>query len=401
MNKTIINRNKYLKNIKNFINKDIVKIILWQRRVWKSYIMKQIINLLEKDYKIKKSQIIYINKELYKWDNIKDYSDLYKKIKNYKYIFIDEIQDIKNWEKVIRSLQASGWHDIYIAWSNSNLLSGELSSFLSWRFVSFNIYPLDFKEFLQFHNLEKNKDNFYKYLNYWGLPYLINLELEDEVVNIYLKDVLNTIVLNDVISRYNLRNIHFFKSLIKYLSREIWSIFSAKSISDYLKFQNQKISNNIVLDYLSFSTQALFLNEVHRYDIIWKKIFEIKNKYFFTDIWIRNSLIWWFKQLDIAWILENIVYINLVSNNWEVNVWEINWKEIDFVCKKNNKKIYVQVAYILDTRETIKREFWVYDNVDDHWEKYVITLDEKAWWASKNGIKYMSIIDFVYDLWNL
>ncbi len=397
MNKTYIKRKSYLKQIEPYIKKDLVKVLIWQRRVWKSYLLYQIMDFLQYEKNINKNEIIYINKEDLKWDKIKNYKDLYKEIKNYKYIFVDEIGDIENWEKAIRSLQAEWKSDIYITGSNSNLLSSELATFLSGRYITFDIYPLNYKEFLEFHSLKNTEESFYKYLEFWGLPYLKNLKLEKEIINSYLKDVVSTIILKDIISKFNIRNIDFYKKLLSYLAKEVGTIFAAKNISDYLKSQKVNISTNMVLDYLAFSKEALFLNEVNRYDIKWKKAFEIRQKYFFTDIWLRNILAGGFSTLDIWGILENIVFINLVSHGWKVQVWEIDKKEIDFIAEKNLEKIYIQVAYILDSETTKQREFWAYKSVNDNWKKYVITLDKKAS-GFIDGIEYKNIIDFISEL---
>lgn len=396
MNKTIIPREKYINQIKNFINKDIVKVIIWQRRVGKSYILLQTIDELIKLW-IKKSEIIYLNKEDIKWDKIQDYNDLYNAVKDFKYIFIDEIQDINSWEKAIRSLQSSWNYDIYITGSNSNLLSSDLSTFLSGRYVSFHIYPLNYKEFLEFHNLETKGENFLKYIKFWWLPYLTNLKLDEEIVYSYLKDVINTIILKDVVVRNNIRNVDFYKKLITYLSSETGSIFSAKSISDYLKSQNISLSPNIVLNYLDNSLNASFLNKVARYDIKWKRIFEIKEKYYFTDIWIKNALIGWYSKIHISWILENIVFANLVSNGWEVKVWEIQDKEVDFVCEKAWNIIYIQVAYILENNKTRDREFASLLAINDSWPKYVLSMDNDASWNIE-GVKRMNIEKFLIDV---
>jgi len=396
MNKTIITREKYINQIKNFINTDIVKVIIWQRRVWKSYILLQIIDELIQLW-INKSEIIYLNKEDIKWDKIRNYNDLFETVKNFKYIFIDEIQDIEFWEKAIRSLQSSWNYDIYITWSNSNLLSSELSTFLSWRYVSFHIYPLNYKEFLTFHNLENSKQSFLKYMKFWWLPYLTNLKLEEEIVYSYLKDVINTIILKDVVARNNIRNVDFYKKLITYLSSETGSIFSAKSISDYLKSQKVSLSPNIVLNYLENSLNASFLNKVSRYDIKWKRIFEIKEKYYFTDIWIKNALIGGYSKIHISWILENIIFANLVSNGWDVKVWELQDREVDFVCEKNWNIMYIQVAYLLDNDKTRDREFASLLAVNDSWPKYVITMDEDATW-SINWIQWINIEKFLSEV---
>ncbi|MDD2565369.1 MAG: ATP-binding protein [Candidatus Gracilibacteria bacterium] len=397
MSKTIIKRDKYLSNIKNFINKDIVKVIIGQRRVGKSYILLQIIDELKSNFKALDEEIIYINKEDIKWDKVQDYKDLYEEVKNFKYIFIDEIQDITYWEKAIRSLQSSGNHDIYITGSNSNLLSSELSTFLSGRYISFNIYPLNYKEFLEFHKLEANSENFLKYLKFGGLPYLTNLELEEEIVYSYLKDVVNTIILKDVVARNNIRNVDFYKKLINYISSETGSIFSAKSISDYLKSQNIKMSPNIVLNYLENSLNASFLNKVSRYDIKGKRIFEIKEKYYFTDIGIKNALIGGYSKIHISGILENVVFSNLVSNGWEVKVGELQDKEVDFVCEKQGKIMYIQVAYLLETNKTRDREFASLLAINDSWPKYVISMDHKAS-GNIEGILWLNIENFLLEM---
>ena len=396
MNKTFIKREDYINQVLPYIWKDLIKVFIGQRRVGKSYLLFQIIDLLEKRG-VSEKEIIYINKESLEWEDILDYKDLYNEVKNYKYIFVDEIWDIIDWEKAIRSLQAEGNKDIYITWSNSNLLSGELATFLSGRYVSINVYPLNYKEFLIFHKLENSEESFYKYIEFWWLPYLKNLELKSEIINPYLKDVVDTILLKNIVSRFNVRNIDFFRKLIVYLAREIWTIFSAKNISDYLISQKTKISTNVVLNYLSYSKQALFLNEVNRYDIKWKKIFELKQKYFFTDIGLRNAILWWFNSVYMWWVLENVVYINLVSRWYKVTIWEIYKKEVDFIAEKDWKKMYIQVTYILENQSTIDREFWVFSLIQDNWPKYVISLDKKSWWFI-DWIEHKNIIDFIYEL---
>ncbi|MBW7954709.1 ATP-binding protein [Candidatus Gracilibacteria bacterium] len=396
MNKTIILREKYLSQIKNFINKDIVKVIIGQRRVGKSYILLQIIDEIKNTLGVKKEEIIHLNKEDIAWDGIRDYNDLYNVVKDFKYIFIDEIQDIELWEKAIRSLQSSGKHDIYITGSNSNLLSSELSTFLSGRYISFQIFPLTYKEFLEFHNLQVSGENFLKYIKFGGLPYLTNLKLEEEIVYSYLKDVVNTIILKDVVARNNIRNVDFYKKLITYLSSEAGSIFSAKSISDYLKSQKISISPNIVLNYLENSINASFLNKVSRYDIKGKKIFEIKEKYYFTDIGIKNALLGGYFKIHISGILENIVFVNLIANGWEVKVGEIGDKEVDFVCEKAGNTMYIQVAYLLENDKTRNREFASLLAINDSWPKYVLSMDDEAS-GSIEGVKWMSIDRFLVE----
>jgi len=394
--KQIIRRNKYIEKILEFTWKNIIKVIIGQRRVWKSYIIYQLIDELKTKYNIKDEEIIYINKELVDWVNIKNSNDLYNTIKDCKYIFIDEIQDIKDWEFAIRDLQARWNYDIYITWSNSNLLSGELSTYLSWRYVSFNIYPLDYREFLDFYLKENNEDTFYEYIKFWWLPFFYEIWLKESSLH-YLKDIFDALVLKDVISRYSIRNVDFFERLVLYIAQNIWSVFSSKSISNFLKNENINIWANVILNYLKYSCNAMFLDSVSRYDIKWKKKFEVKQKYFFTDIWIRNIIVWWYKSYDISWILENVVYSNLVANFWKVSIWEIKDKEIDFIAEKNGNIIYVQVAYIIVNEETKNREFSAFDEITDQWPKYVITLDRNPW-EKINWINYMNIRDFLLNI---
>lgn len=397
MNKTYIKRTRYINQIKNFINKDIIKVLIWQRRVGKSYILFQIMDELTHTMGVSEKEIIYINKEDIKWDTIKDYSDLYTAVKDYKYIFIDEIQDIISWEKAIRSLQSSWNHDIYITWSNSNLLSTELSTLLSGRYVSFHIYPLNYWEFLEFHSLISGKESFLKYIKFWGLPYLKNLTLDEEIVYSYLKDVVNTIILKDVVSRNNIRNVDFYKKLITYLASETGNIFSAKSISDYLKSQKINMSPNIVLNYIENSINASFLKKVQRYDIKGKRLFELKEKYYFTDIWIKNSLLGSYNTIHISGILENIVFNNLECLGWGVTVWEFQDKEVDFVCERNGKKMYIQVAYLLESEKTLKREFAPLLVIQDSWPKYVISMDDDVS-GNKEWVEWKNIDTFLLEL---
>lgn len=397
MNKSNISRKFYLDQIQDFIGTDLVKILIGQRRVGKSYILRQIIDYLISEKWVKTDEICYINKEDMIWDYIRWYEDLHKAISPYRYIFIDEIQDIVDWEKAIRSLQATGAHDIYITGSNSRLLSGEFASYLGGRYVSFQIYPLTYREFLEFHEIKRSTDSFQDYIHFGGLPYLKNLPLKDEVIRSYLRDIIDTIILKDIVSRHNIRNVPFFKRLITYLAKETGSIFSAKSISDYLKNQSTSISPNIILDYLSFSEEANFLHEVSRYDIKGKKTFELKHKFFFTDIGIKNALIGGYNGVDISGILENVVFIHLIANGWQVKIGEFDGKEVDFVCEKNDQTMYVQVAYLLESEETKTREFASLLAITDHHPKYVITMDQ---WASGNieGVQWKGIEEFIYEL---
>lgn len=399
--KTYNNRPIYMEKIKAFIDKDIIKVFIWQRRVGKSYILFQIIDELKINFWVKDNQIIYINKELNEFDFIKNYQNLLDFIKKdsskeKKYIFIDEVQDIENFEKALRDLQAIWNYDIYISWSNANMLSSEIATFLTWRYIEFEIFPLNYIEFLDFHNLKKWKDSFLKYMKFWGLPYLKNLTLEDDIVYDYIKNVYNTILLKDIVKRYNIRNIDFLEKLISYLRDNIWSLFTANNISKYLKSQKIEIWTNVVLEYINYITSVYLLNKVKRQEIVWKKIFEINDKFYFSDIWIRNSIIWWYRQVDIWKIMENIVWLHFKTLWYKIYIWKNKTHEIDFIVEKWSDIKYIQVCYLIESEETKNREFWNLLEIKDNYEKIVLSLDDFIAWDYK-WIKHYNLIDYLVN----
>jgi uncharacterized protein len=396
MIENLVKRDKYIKKVIPFVNKDIIKVFIGQRRSWKSKFMLQVIGYLQNDLKIEKKKIIYIDKERIEFEYISDYKKLFEETKNFDHIFVDEIQNIPQWEKAILNLQ-NLWKDVYITWSNSNLLWSDLATNLRWRYIQINIYPLDYKEFLFFHNIENSKESFDKYLLFWWLPYLRNLELKEEIVNEYLKSISETIILKDIVERFSIRNINIFNNLLKFVARNVWNIFSSTNISSFLISQKIKLSPTTILDYLEYLKISFVLNECNRLWIKWKKLFEIKQKYYFSDIWIRNVLSWWYNQTDIPSILENIVFINLISNWWKINVWEINNKEVDFVCEKDSEIMYLQVCYLLNLDKTKEREFSSLLDIKESWPKYVLSTDEKASW-NIDWIKWKKIRDFIYEI---
>ncbi|MEA2113285.1 MAG: ATP-binding protein, partial [Patescibacteria group bacterium] len=268
MIKKYIKRKYYLEKIAPFMDKGIIKVIVGQRRVGKSYLLFQLMDVIKKNHK--NANIIYINKELNEFDEIKNHKDLIDFVKRNtqarrkNYVFIDEIQDINQFEKALRDLNARDKYDIYCTGSNANLLSGELATYLSGRYIELKVFGLSYLEFLLFHKLKNNKESFLKYIKYGGLPYLMHLELDDSIVYDYLKNVYNTILFKDVVNRHKIRNTAFLERLVEYLVDNTGSLVSAKKISDFLKSQKTDISPNIVLDYLSFLTQAFFFFKLPR-----------------------------------------------------------------------------------------------------------------------------------------
>ena len=398
MSKMVIKRKRYLDKVAPFMGKDIIKVLVGQRRVGKSYLLLQIMDELKRRG-VKKDRIIYLNKELNEFDGIANYTDLLSYVRKKApgrgkiSLFIDEIQEIDRFEKALSSLQARGGYDIYCTGSNADLLSGELATRLSGRYVEIKVFGLSFMEFLDFHKLKNDKEAFIKYIRFGGLPYLINLRLEDEIAYDYLKNIYNTIVLKDIVARHNIRNVAFLQRLIEFLADNTGSLVSAKKISDFLKSQRIKISPNIVLNYLSFLTAAFFIFKVSRSEIAGKKIFEIGEKYYFEDLGIRHAIVG-FKQPDINKVLENIVFLHLRIAGYEVTVGKIEDKEIDFVCEKGGERLYVQVAYLLADQKVRDREFGNLLKIRDNYPKIVVSMDEVSG-GKYQGIEQVNIRDFL------
>lgn len=393
----IIERKLYIQRLKPHIGSNVIKVITGHRRVGKSYLLLSLINTIKKNDK--KANIIYLNKEEYESDNVKDYHSLqaffnskFKKQGN-NYFFVDEIQEIAGFEKCIRSIIAKKQADIYISGSNAAMLSGDLATALSGRYVEFRIHPLSYGEFLLFYKQSPSHENFYRYLKQGGMPGLIHIHQEDAPINDYLKGILSTVLLKDVVARYNIRNVVFLENLIKYLSDSIGSLLSAKSISDFLKSQRMQVSPNIVLDYLSHLCSAYLINKVPRMNIIGKKVFEINDKYYFEDIGIRNVLLG-YNINDIAKILENVVYKHLVMAGYKVAVGKRGEQEVDFVAERDGETIYVQVCYLLASQKVIHREFGNLLNIPDNFKKYVVSMDKLPTANTYKGIIHYTIPDF-------
>jgi predicted AAA+ superfamily ATPase len=390
-------RNSYIKKVLPFIGKQLIKAFTGQRRVGKSYLLFQVMqHIREID---KNANILYINKEDLKFDSIKTYLDLENYIQKNKskngitYVFIDEIQDIIEFERALRSLVLDSKIDLYCTGSNANLLSGELSTVLSGRFIEITVYSLSFLEFIQFHKLENSESSIDLYLKYGGLPYIIHLPLNDEIVFEYLKNIYTTIIYRDIVERYAIRNVRFLEQLTLYLANNTGSLFSAKSISDFLKSQQIKIAPNQVQTYLHHLTSAFLIHDVSRYDIIGKRIFEIGEKYYFENLGIRNA-IWGYRLEDKAKILENVVYNHLRYLGYSVKIGVLNSEEIDFVCEKQGETIYLQVALVLEEQKTIECEFGNLLKIKDNYPKYVITRNGFEGNTYK-GIPVMKLIDFL------
>jgi uncharacterized protein len=394
-----IERPLYIDRLKPFIGKSLIKVLIGQRRVGKSYLLMQLRDLIKKQSP--DTQIIYINKEQHEFSKIKNSGDLFLYLKeNVKdndndkvALFIDEIQDIESFEITLRDLVTRGNYDIYCTGSNANLLSGELATFLSGRYIEIKVFGLSYTEFLVFYNLQDSVATFQNYLKFGGLPYLINLNTEIQVAYEYLTSIYNTILLKDVVARFKIRNVGFLENLIAFLADNIGSIVSSKKISEYLKSQKINISTQVVIDYLGYLETSFLIFKVKRTGIEGKKVFEIGEKYFFEDIGIRNAIVG-YKTSDIHKILENVVYLHLRMAGYLVTVGQEGNKEIDFIAQKSGEKIYVQVAYMLKNEGTINREYGNLLEIADNFPKYVVTMDELTEISTYKGINRMHVKDF-------
>lgn len=373
-----IERPHYTEKLKPFVGKQILKILTGQRRVGKSYLLFQMMqHIIDTN---QDASILYINKEDLKFSFIKTAEDLNEYVlsnrsENRKtYVFIDEIQDIENFETALRSLLLDEYLDVYCTGSNANLLSGDIAGYLSGRCIEITVYSLSYTEFLQFHHLENNHKSLDFYMKYGGLPYLIHLPLVDAVVFEYLKNIYSAIVYRDIINRYAIRNVAFLEQLVLFLAQNTGSIFSAKKISDFLKSQKINMAPNQVQVYVHYLTSAFLLHQVTRYDMVGKRMFEIGDKYYFENLGIRNG-IWGYRLEDRGKIMENIVHNHLIFKGYSVKVGILNDKEIDFIAEKNGEKIYVQVALSINEEKTFEREFGNLMAIADHYPKMVVTLE--------------------------
>jgi len=398
---SFIERPLYMDRIKPFIGKSLIKVLVGQRRVGKSYLLMQLRDMIQRANP--DMQIVYINKELHEFKGIKHADDLFlyleeRVIKNKRVaLFIDEVQDIESFETVLRDLVTRDHFDIYCTGSNANLLSGELATFLSGRYIEIKVFGLCYSEFLRFNDTSDSDKTFQNYLQIGGLPYLKNLTRDDEVIYEYLSNIYNTILLKDVVKRFNIRNVRFLENLVAFLADNIGSLVSSKKISDYLKSQQINISPQVVIDYLGYLESCFLISKVKRTGIEGKKIFEVGEKYFFEDIGLRNSIVG-YKFNDIHKILENVVFLHLRMAGYTVTVGVENNKEIDFIAQRAGNKIYVQVAYLLNNEQTIAREFGNLLSIPDNFPKYVVTMDQTTETASYKGIERIHVKDFCLSL---
>lgn len=395
----IIVRPLYMDRIRPYIGKNIVKILTGQRRVGKSYILKTIaeeIRRMNPD-----ANIISINLENFAFAHITDAASLHTEISsriienNKNFIFLDEIQEVDDFDRVVRSLLLNPDNDIYITGSNSKMLSSEMASRLAGRSVEIHVHPLTYREFLQFHSFMDSEESLDAYLRYGGLPYLRNLPAA-KTWGEYLSGIADAVVFRDVVSRHSIRNIDFLRRLLLYLADNIGKIFTAKKIADYLKSQRITSSITGVQSYIGYIENAFIVNRARRWDIEGKRFFEIGEKIFFEDLGIRNAIIG-YRPNDIGGLMENVVYNHLNSSGYKVTVGVLpQGNEIDFIAEKENEYKYIQVAVSVNNEATMQREFGNLEKIPDNYEKIVVTLRDSSPNTYK-GMRQLTLRQFLLD----
>ena len=396
----IISRQQYIDHIMMFIGKGLIIALTGQRRVGKSYVVRQLVAELESMNP--EANIVYINKEKKQFDNIRNDNDLAQYLKGKftedgdNYLLIDEVQDISGFENVLRSLNSDEECQIIITGSNATMLSSELSTYLGGRYIDIHIQSLSYREFLKFHSLEDSDASLLKYLVFGGLPHLYRLGLENEdLIWEYIQNIYNTIVLRDVIQREGLRNVTLFENLMSYVSDNAGQLVSANSLSKYLKSQRVDLTPLSAINYLKAASNAYIINKVSRYDMHGKKILETNDKYYFEDLGLRNMLAGPDRSGDIEKVIENAVYLHLKNIGYKVTVGTLPDGEIDFVAEKRGKTAYLQVAYLLPDAKTMEREFGNLQKINDNYPKYVVSMNPMLRPQDYEGITHLTLRHFL------
>ena len=397
---TII-RQAYIDKIEKYLGKETIIVLVGQRRVGKSYMMKTV-----RDQKASNpdNNIIYIDKEKREFDSIRNYQDLNQYIdehfvaSKHNYILIDEIQDITEFERSIRSFRTEPNTDIIITGSNAKMLSNELSTLIGGRYKEIYIQSLSYEEFLVFHQLPDNDDSLAKYIQYGGLPGLAKIGLEEDDAREYQMDIFHTVLLKDVIMRNRIRNVPFLENLVRFLADNTGNLISANSIAKYMKSQGESITSTVIINYISFLCEAYILHKVNRFDIHGKRIFETNDKFYFEDNGIRNALAGGTRDGDIEKVIENIIYQHLIRLGYQVYVGQLQAGEIDFVCTKpDGQRIYVQASYIIADMATREREFGNLRAINDNYPKYVISMTPLLTHNDDNGITHLHLRKFLKE----
>ena len=397
----MLKRERYLSRIRGFYDSDLIKILVGIRRCGKSVILKQIMNEL-KERGVNDRHIIYVNFEFIEYENLQDYRELNKYLKEKivdekkHYIFLDEIQKVTKFEEVINSLRASIENiSIFITGSNSKLLSNELSTVLSGRYVLFNIYPLSYKEFVEITGKDgKNDETFWNFVKWGGLPNRTQFTDENNIKD-YLHSVFDSIILRDVVDRFGFKDTILFDLLLQYIVDITGREFSAENVIKFLKSEGKAISTATLYIYLDALCKALIIKKIYRYDIHGKAVLKTLNKYYMTDLGIaqiKNNNF----EINKAFAIENVVYNELLIRGYDVYIGKTKDGEIDFIATNNKEKLYFQVAYLVEQAKTNNREFGAFKEINDNYPKYVLSLDRANF--SEDGIIHKNIIEWLLDI---
>lgn len=395
----MIVREEYLKRIRPFYESELIKVFIGIRRCGKSVLLKQIEGELVKKG-VEEARIIYVNFEDLEYSFIANEMDLHKYIKSKivddkkHYLMFDEIQNVEAFEKAINSFRATMNCSIFITGSNSKLLSGELATHLSGRYVSFRIMPFSFSEMCTIKGIAQEdvrNEDFMEYLNYGGMPQRFSMQTESEI-KVYLRDLYNSIVLRDIVQRSKIKDVDVLNRIVEYLVMNTSQVFSAKSISNYFESINRKVSTETIYGYLENIAASLMMNKAVRYDIRGKRILSRSDKYYLADLGLAKINNSGFKT-EIGALIENVVYNEMIYRGYEVYVGKTTKGEIDFIVMDGNNRSYYQVAYLLADDKTVQREFGAYDSVEDHYSKFVLSMDDYDF--SRNGIRHINLIDFL------
>ncbi|MDE5726927.1 MAG: ATP-binding protein [Duncaniella sp.] len=396
----VILRKSYTDHILRFLDKGMIIALTGQRRVGKSYVMRQLADIIRQ--RNPEANIVYINKEKKKFADIKTDADLSSYLEDKltedgdNYLLIDEVQDIEGFEHTLRSLNADEECQIIVTGSNATMLSSELSTYIGGRYIDIHIQSLSYGEFLDFHKLYDSPESLEKYLVFGGLPHLYRLGLENtDMVWEYIQNIYNTIVLKDVVQREGLRNVTMFENLMAFVSDNTGQLVSANSLSRYLKAHRVELSPMSAINYLRAASNAYVINRVQRYDIHGKKLLETTDKYYFEDIGLRNLLVGANRTRDIEKVMENAVYLHLRYLGYKVAVGTLPEGEIDFVAEKDGARIYIQVAYLLADEKTVSREFGNLREIKDNYPKYVVSMDPLTMNGNYDGITHMPLRTFL------
>lgn len=396
-----IRRQSYIDKIEKYLGKETIIVLVGQRRVGKSCILKMI-----RDEKMADSDnnVIYIDKEKWQYDAIQTYRDLNEYIEKHwandkcNYILIDEVQDIEEFERSVRSFRTEPNTDIIITGSNASMLSNELSTLIGGRYKEIYIQSLSYNEFLEFHNLSDNDESLSLYIQYGGMPGLAKIGLEEDDAREYQIDIYHTVLLKDVIMRNQIRNVPFLENLVRFLADNIGKLISANSIAKYMKSQGESITSSVVINYISFLCEAYILHKVNRYDIHGKRVFENNDKFYFEDNGVRNAIAGGTREGDIEKVIENIIYEHLIRLGYQAYVGQLQAGEIDFVCTKpEGQRIYVQASFIIAEQATREREFGNLRSIKDNYPKYVISMTPLLTKNDDDGITHIHLRKFLRE----